>query len=94
MITSVTGGGKVRVVQHNLLVPYGSNIEGDSGNEESQQEADDPQDSIPVDSDGEELEANVVLIDPKPVGEGDAICVQHLQIEEKLDYWTQSILGC
>ena len=29
--------------------------------------------------------------DPKPAGEGDAICVQHIQIEEKLNYWTQII---
>ena len=32
-------------------------------------------------------------IDPKPVGEGDAIQVQHIQIEEKPDYWTQSHMG-
>ena len=33
--------------------------------------------------------AEVVLTDPKPVGEGDAICVQHIQTEEKLNYWTK-----
>ena len=29
-----------------------------------------------------------MLIDPKPVGEGDATCIQHIQMEEKPDYWT------
>ena len=30
-ITPVTGGGKVRVVHQNLLIPLGGNIEVDSG---------------------------------------------------------------
>ena len=32
-----------------------------------------------------------MLIDSRPVGVGDAIDVQHIQIEEKTNYWTQSI---
>ena len=90
-VTPVAGGGKVRVVHWNLLLPYGGNIEGDSGDEESWQEVDDSQDSISVDSDNKESEAGVVSIVLKPVGEVDAICVQHIQIEEKLDYRIQSI---
>ena len=34
-ITPVAGGGKVRVVHQNLLLPFGGNIEGDSGDEEN-----------------------------------------------------------
>ena len=71
-ITPVAGGGKVRVVHWNLLLPFGGNIEGDPGNEENWLDIDDPQDSISADSDNRELEAEVVSADPKPVGEGDA----------------------
>ena len=45
-ITPVTGGGKVRVVHQNLLLPYGGNIEGNSEDKVSQQKAGGPQDSI------------------------------------------------
>ena len=31
--------------------------------------------------------------DPKPAGEGDAIHVQHIQIREKLIYWTKKSYG-
>ena len=86
-ITPVTVGGKVRVIHWNLLLPFGGNIEGDPGNEENWQHIDEPQDSISTDYDNRGSEAEVVLTDPKPVGEGDAICVQHIQIEEKLYYW-------
>ena len=34
-ITPVTGGGNVRVVHQNLLLPFRGNIEGDPGNEEN-----------------------------------------------------------
>ena len=90
-IILVTGGGKSRVVHQNLLLPFRGNIEGDSKDAESWQEVSDPQDTISADSDYKESEPEVVSIDPKPVGEGDATCVQHIQIEGKLDYWTQSI---
>ena len=30
-------------------------------------------------------------VDPKPVGEGDAICVQSVQTEEKPNYWVKTI---
>ena len=86
-------GGKVRAVHQNLLLLFGGNIDGDSEDKESQQEVDDPQDSISADSNDKESEAEVVSLDPKPVGDGDAICVQHIQIGEKPDYWTQSIWG-
>ena len=36
-----------------------------------------------MDSDNKESEAEDVFTDPKPVGEGDAIHVQTIQIEEK-----------
>ena len=81
----------MRVVHWNLLLPFGGNIEGDSGDEESLQEASDPQDSISAHSEKKELETEVVSVDPRPAGEGDAICVQDIQVEEKPDYWTQSI---
>ena len=81
----------MRVVDQNLLLPFGGNIKGDSWDEKSQQEVSDPQDSISVDSDNKELEAGVVSIDLKPVDEGNAIHVQHIHIEEKPDYWIQSI---
>ena len=32
-ITQVTGGGKVKIVHQNLLLPFQGNIEGDPGNE-------------------------------------------------------------
>ena len=84
----------MRVVHQNLLLPFGHNIERDSGDDESWQEVDDPQDSISADSDNKESEAEFVLIDPKHVGEGDTFCVQHIQIEEKPDYLSaQSICG-
>ena len=83
----------MRVVHQNLLLPYGGDIEEDSGDEESWQEADDPQDSNLVDSDSKEFENDVVSIDSKPIGEVEAIHVQHIQIEGKLDYWTQSTWG-
>ena len=38
-----------------------------------------------------EIGAKVVLTDPKPVGKGDAICVQHIQTEEKPNYWTKTV---
>ena len=38
-------------------------------------------------------EAEVVSMDPKPAGEGDAIHVQHIQIEENPNYWPQTIWG-
>ena len=48
-ITLVTGEGKVRVVHQSVLLLFGGNIEGDSGNEENWQDVDDPQDSISAD---------------------------------------------
>ena len=52
---------------------------------------DEPQDSISAVSDNRGLEAEVVSTDPKPVGEGDAIYVQHIQTKEKPNYWTQTV---
>ena len=83
-IAPFVGGGKERVVHQNLLLPFGGNIEGDPGNEENWQEVNDAQESISRDSDNRELEAEVVLTDPKPVDEGDAIHVQHIQRKTEL----------
>ena len=41
-------------------------------------------------SDDGVTEAEVVSTDLKPAGEDDAICVQHMQTEEKANYWTQT----
>ena len=71
--------------------PFGCNIEGDSGYEENLKDVDDSQESFSEDSDNRGLEAEVVSMDPKPVGKGDAISVRNIQIEEKWNYWTQSI---
>ena len=38
-------------------------------------------------------ETQVVLTDPKHLGEGDAISVQHIQMEEKHNYWTKTVRG-
>ena len=35
----------------------------------------------------------IVSTDPKPVGEGDAIHVQHIKIAEKPNYWTNTEWG-
>ena len=35
----------------------------------------------------------VVLTDSKPVGEDNVIHVQHIQTEEKPNYWTKTIWG-
>ena len=90
-IAPVTGGGKVRIVHQNFLLLFKGNIEGDPANKENWQDINDPKDSTSADSDSRGSEAEVVLADPKPVGEGDAIHVQHIQIEEKPNYWTQFI---
>ena len=89
----VTGGGKVRDLLSNLILPFGGNIEGDPGNDKNQQDVDEPQDSISADSDSRGLEAEVVSTDPKPADEGDAIHMQHIQTGESLNYWTQIIWG-
>ena len=68
--------GKVKIVHHNLLLPFGGNIEGNPENEGSQQDANGPQDCILAVPDGGVPGTEVVSTDPKPVGEGDAICVQ------------------
>ena len=85
------GGGKERVVYQILLHPFGGNIAGDPRIEENQQDVNDPQDSMSADSDNRESEAGIVLTDPKPVGEGDTICVQHVEVEGKPNYWPQFI---
>ena len=36
-------------------------------------------------------EAEGVLTDPKPAGEGDAICMQNIQTEENPHCWTTTI---
>ena len=92
-IAPVTGGGKVRVVYQNLLLPFGGSIEQDPGKEENQQDVNEPQDSILAVSGNRGSEAEVVLKNPKSVGEDDAICVQHIQTKEKPNYWAQTIWG-
>ena len=37
--------------------------------------------------------AEIVLTDPKPMAEGDVICVQHVQTEEKPNYWIKTVWG-
>ena len=66
----------MKMVNENLLLPFEGNIVGGPQNEGSQQDANGPQDSILVVSDDSVHETEVVLTDPKPMGEGDAICVQ------------------
>ena len=81
-IAPVAGGGKVEIVHENLLLPFGGNIKGGPVDKGNQQDVNEPQDSIiTVSSDGE-TEAEGVSTDPKPVGEGDSIYVQHTQTEE------------
>ena len=55
------------------------------------QNADEPQDGILEVSDDGVIGTEIVSTDPKPVGEGDAICVQHVQTEEKPYYWVKTI---
>ena len=55
-IVSVEEEGKVKVVNWNLLLPFGDNVE-DSENEESQQNVDGPSDWIQAVSDDVEAEA-------------------------------------
>ena len=88
----VAGIVKMKIVHQNLLLPFGGNIEGGSENEGSWQDVNGPQDCILAVSD-EVLETEVVSRDPKPKGDGDAICIQCLQTTEKLNYWVKTIWG-
>ena len=83
----------MKIVHQNLLLPFEGNIEGVQGDEENWQDVDEPHDSISAVSDNRGSEAEVVSTDPKPMGEGDAIHVQHIQMEEKLNYWTKTVWG-
>ena len=74
-ITAVTGGEKVIVFLQNWLFPSVGNIEWDPEDEVNQQDANDLQDRISADSDNRGSEAKVALTDPKPAGDGKAICV-------------------
>ena len=65
--------------------------EEDSVDGENWQDVDNPKDSISADSGNRKLEAEIASVDPKPVGEGDAVHVQQVQREENPNYWMQSI---
>ena len=91
-ITPVAGEGKVKVVHRNLLFPFGGNIEGCPENEGNWQDASEPQDCILAVSGDGVTETEVVLTDIKPVGDGDAICVQCVKTKGKLNMgWVKSI---
>ena len=79
----------MKVFHQNLLFSFGGNTEGDPRNEQNWKDIGHPQDSISADNDNRGSETEVVSADPKPVVEGDAIYIQHIQIEVKLNYWTQ-----
>ena len=66
----------MKIVQQNLLLPFGGNIKGSPEDEGSCQDANGPQDCILTVSDDGVPETEVVSTDLKPVGEGDTICVQ------------------
>ena len=78
--------GKVKGVHQNLLLLFGGNIEVSPENEGSWHDVNKSQDCILTVSDDDVPETEVVLTDPKPVGEGDAMCVQCVQTVEKPDY--------
>ena len=75
MIALVAGEGKVRVLHQNLLFLFGVHIEEDPENDGNWQDANRPQDCILAVSDDGEPKLEVVLIDTKPLCEGDAIYV-------------------
>ena len=66
----------MKIVHQNLLLPFEGNIEGEWG---KLTKFDEPQDSFLAVSNDGVMGAEVVLTDPKPVGKGDAIRVQHIQ---------------
>ena len=66
---------------------------GGPKNKGNQQNANEPQDHIlAVSSDGV-AGAEAVSTGPKPVGEGDAICVQHIQTEKSQIIGTKTVWG-
>ena len=89
-IEPVEGEGKVKVVNQNLLLLFGNNVE-DSENEESWQNVNGLSDCIQAVSDDVEAKTQVVSTDPKPKGKGDAICVQCLQTVYELSNWVNTI---
>ena len=58
-IAPVTEEGKVKIVHQNLLLSFGGNIKGDPEKEESQQNANEPQDCISAVSDDGVIGAEV-----------------------------------
>ena len=83
----------MKIVHQNLLLPFGGNIKEGPENEGTQQNANKPKECILAVSDDSVQGTEVVSPDPKPVGEGDAIHAQHIQTEEKLNYWVKIICG-
>ena len=73
----------------NPLLPFGEYID----NEVSWQDADGPQDCILVVSDDGMPGTEVMSTDPKPVDEGDAICVQRVQTGKKAKLFGSSLMG-
>ena len=69
-------------VHQNLLLPFEDNIEGGPENKGNQQYANEPQDCTLTVSDDGVPGTDDVLTEPKPVGEGDAICVQCVNLEK------------
>ena len=92
-ITLVAGEGKVSIVHWNMLLPYWGNMEENSENEGSWQGVDRPPDSIMAVSDDGVLETEVSSADPEPEGEGDIVCVQHVQTGYKPNYFVKTVWG-
>ena len=90
-ITPVAGEGKVIIAHQNLLPLFGDNIERGPENEGNQQDVDESQNCILAVSDDGMTWTEVVSTDPKPVAEGDAICVQHVLTEVKPNYWVKTV---
>ena len=83
-IIPVAEEGKVKIVHQNLLLLFGGNIKDSPENEGNWQNANEPQDCILAVSDDGGTGIEVVSTDPKPVGEGDAICVHHKLKKSKI----------
>ena len=82
----------MKKVHQKLLLQFGGILRG-AEKEGSQQNAIKSQDGILAVYDDGMMGAEFVLTDPKPVGEGDAVSVQHIQTEEKPNYWTKTVWG-
>ena len=65
----------MKVVHHNLLLPFGGNVK-DSKDDESWQDVDESSDCIQAVFDDVEAEPKDVLTDPEPEDKGDTMHIQ------------------